>query len=108
MGWGVEDNALYFRARYFDMKVNLNEYNKRYKNSNTSEAAKYFHIFNDIKDDNRINHGRNNQKYNFKLGNWSEEKQNTSIFNSGLNNLKYEILEKKYITDYVEIIKVII
>jgi len=100
-GWGVEDRALYNRAKYFDIKIRFNIITK------TKEALDNFKIFDDKNDRIRDNlfTGKTEFEYRLfdKLGN---NEKYAHIFSSGLNNLKYDILERKNLAHNVEIIKV--
>ena len=100
-GWGAEDIALKNRANYFNIKIyktikahHLGHSNKCagiYKNEN-------YIIFNNINDRIMINNSKNIEKYN--LNNYHDNIVN--IKNSGLNNIKYEIINKQKINDYIE------
>lgn len=108
-GWGAEDIALKYRANYFNITVKKNIRADSQKNGFTINNCKineydHFKIFNDINDRNGINNGRNISKYN--LSHMNSEQKLNNINSSGLNNLKYKILETKDITDYTELIRV--
>jgi len=100
-GWGVEDRALYNRAKYYGYNILFNII------SRTSEAKKYFHIFENINDRKKDNnfHIKTHIEYNI-FHTLPNDKKNTHIMSSGLNNLEYTILGKKEIEEDVEWIKV--
>ena len=96
-GWGVEDKALQNRAEYYNVTIS--------KNITTSDERryKYFLRFDDVNDREKLDQHKkwyNEYKRFEKLENKEEY-----IKSSGLNTLKYELLDtKKY--ENVEIIKV--
>lgn len=98
-GWGTEDKALQNRAEYYNIKkiANLTS-NKKYPD--------YLLRFNDVNDrENKYTSQNTNKHYhNFQRLNKEQKKQ--EIMSSGLNNVKYTILERKMIHDMVELIKV--
>tara|TARA_B110000858_G_C17761291_1_gene454661 strand:- start:887 stop:1573 length:687 start_codon:yes stop_codon:yes gene_type:complete len=98
-GWGTEDKALQNRAEYYNIKkiANLTS-NKKYPD--------YLLRFNDVDDrENKYTSQNTNKHYhNFQRLNKEQKKQ--EIMSSGLNNVKYTILERKMIHDMVELIKV--
>lgn len=100
-GWGVEDRALYNRAKYYGYNILFNII------SHTSEAKKYFHIFDNINDRKKDNNFqiKTHIEYNI-FHTLPNDKKNTHIMSSGLNNLEYTILGKKEIEEDVEWIKV--
>jgi len=100
-GWGVEDRALYNRAKHFGMNIHYNIF------SNSKEATSMFNRFNNIDDRKRDNNF--SQRTHFEYSMFHEinrEEQYNHIMRSGLNNLEYTILERINLQDDVEIIKV--
>ena len=95
-GWGIEDRALYFRCRMKNINITNNP-NQSFKimphTSNTITYTGEKKLISDMWRDNYIN----------KLANPQKEEM---IMGSGLNNLKYTILDRKMIHDMVEVIKV--
>ena len=95
-GWGIEDRALYYRCRMKNINITNNP-NQSFKiMPHTSNAITYTgekKLISDMWRDNYINKLTNPQKEEMIMG-------------SGLNNLKYTILERKMIHDVVEVIKV--
>lgn len=98
-GWGSEDKALQNRAEYYQIKKEENLTNKE-------EHPNFLLRFNDVDDRNRSNiHINHNKQYN-QFKHLSKEQKLEVIMSSGLNNLKYTIIERKMIHDIVELIKV--
>ena len=95
-GWGIEDRALYFRCRMKNINITNNP-NQSFKiMPHTSNSITYTgekKLISDMWRENYIN----------KLDDTQKEEM---IMGSGLNNLKYTILERKNIHDMVELIKV--
>lgn len=95
-GWGIEDRALYFRCRMKNINITNNP-NQSFKimphNSNAITYTGEKKLISDMWCENYIN----------KLDDTQKEEM---IIGSGLNNLKYTILERKMIHDMVELIKV--
>lgn len=99
-GWGSEDNALQRRAELFSIKICKNYI------QNISLGDNKFKIFNNINDSNKINHKENLSKYSNNFIRLSKDEKIKLTMESGLNNLKYEIIERIDLDKYVEIIKV--
>jgi len=89
-GWGQEDKALQNRAEFKKVYITKNILN------NDPNQNKYLLRFNDVNDRNIY---KGPSMYDIKSS-------NQEILSSGLSNLKYKILERKNINDYVELIKV--
>ena len=89
-GWGHEDKALQNRAEFKKLSIEKNILN------NDPNQSKYLLRFDDIKD--RV--PCRNKNYFNRHSNAQE------ISSNGLNDLKYKILEKRDINDYVELIKI--
>ena len=98
-GWGTEDKALQNRAEYYNIKKITNLTNK-------VEHPLYLQRFNDVDDRERKHTSQNTNKHYQGFQNLNCEQKLQEIMSSGLNNLKYTILERKMIHDIVEIIKV--
>jgi len=98
-GWGTEDKALQNRTEYYNIKK-LTNFTSKMKH------PLYFLLFNDVNDRKTKNllYNTNNQYNKFKT--FNNEKKLQEIMSSGLNNLKYTILEQKMIHDMVELIKI--
>tara|TARA_B110000305_G_C19414566_1_gene627240 strand:+ start:869 stop:1540 length:672 start_codon:yes stop_codon:yes gene_type:complete len=95
-GWGIEDRALYYRCCMKNINITNNN-NQSFKiMPHTSNAITYTggkKLISDMWKSNYIN----------KL---DDKQKKEMIMSSGLNNLKYTILERKMIHDVVEVIKV--
>lgn len=94
-GWGIEDRALYFRCRI--KNINISNQQQKFKiMPHTSNARTYTGINKKYSDMWR-------EKYIDKL---DDKQRDELITQSGINNLKYTIIERKMIDDIVELIKV--
>ena len=100
-GWGCEDKNLYNRATHLNKTIkhfifsndkNVNNYVKRFDNINDRKKSNRFGLI-------------TNFEYNqfIKL---SDKEKNKHVFSNGLNNLKYNILERKEIQKNIEWITV--
>jgi hypothetical protein len=98
-GWGTEDKALQNRAEYYNIKKITNLTDK-------VEHPLYLIRFNDVNDRELKNISQNTNKHYTKFNTLNNEQKIQEIMSSGLNNLKYTILERKMIHDMVELIKV--
>lgn len=98
-GWGAEDKALQNRAEYYNI-------NKITNLKNDKKYPLYFLRFDDIKDQNLINHPKNRHQHYVLFNRYNDKQKKDNILSSGLNNIQYEILERKNIHNIVEIIKV--
>tara|TARA_B000000557_G_C20735691_1_gene426263 strand:- start:157 stop:846 length:690 start_codon:yes stop_codon:yes gene_type:complete len=100
-GWGIEDRALFYRCVIMNKKISPNY-------SNTFNFKKLPHPFNGNNTHPDNYNGKNsiseNENNIFKSNNY--EKQIKHIMSSGLNNLKYKIVDRRQFNDYVEFIKV--
>ena len=98
-GWGVEDRALYFRSKIRRYSINWAKKNREFKilphraNNTPEKKPKNHHKISKMWRDEYIN----------KL---SLEEKEEMIIDSGINNLEYDILERKNINSFVEVIKV--
>lgn len=95
-GWGIEDRALYFRCIIKNIQITDNKTQIFKIMPHTSNSQKYTgekKILSDIWSQDYIN----------KIDN---KKKEDMIMTSGLNNLKYTILERKMLHNMVELIKV--
>lgn len=100
-GWGTEDKALQNRAEYYNIK-------KITTLTNKEEHPLYLLRFNDINDREMKYMHQNLIQHYTKFGTLDNVQKLKEITSSGLNNLKYTILERKIIHDVyeVELIKV--
>ena len=98
-GWGVEDKALQNRAEYYNIKKITNLTNKK-------SHPEYLLRFDDVNDRIKSNHNKNAHHHYKLFRRLDSKKKIQGIMSSGLNNLKYTILERKMIHDIVEIIKI--
>jgi len=100
-GWGVEDMVLLNRANFHKINVSKNVLSK------TQDSIEKFKIFND-------NHNRSTEKIDEKtdfeyrkykyLSNDEKILHNEKL--GGINNLKYSIIKKDNISDYITFISV--
>jgi len=100
-GWGAEDKALENRRVFFNIEREIIFLHHK-KNINN----KNFICFDDVNDRNSLNHPKNYQLQYIDFKNLNTEQKKKEIFNSGLNNINYQILERKKINKILEIIKV--
>ena len=98
-GWGTEDKALQNRAEYHNIKKITNL-------TSVQEYPEYLRRFNDVDDREKTFVSQNTFKHYTAFQRLNREHQQKQILSSGLNNLKYSILERKNIHDIVELIKV--
>jgi len=98
-GWGTEDKALQNRAEYYNIKKITNLTSDR-------EHPLYLKRFYDVNDSVTTNVPENTQKHYHTFNKLNSEQKLKEIMSSGLNNLKYTILERKMVHDLVEVIKV--
>lgn len=99
-GWGTEDKALQNRAEFYKITIQKNII------SNSELEKTSFTIFND-------NHNRTHENLSHKTDfeyrffhHLANKEKETHILNSGLNNLSYNVIERKQINDFIEHIKV--
>lgn len=97
-GWGCEDKALQNRTEYFDII-------KTTSLMNNKNHPEYLVRFNDINDREFKNHKTNHHKHYLLFKKLNKKQQLQVIMSSGINNLKYTIIEKIKINT-IEIIKV--
>jgi len=99
-GWGSEDDALKHRSEFFGYKkIPIMKQPGGFD-------PQYLLRFYDIYDRDPSNWKSNLDKYHFKYIRLNKEQKKELIFQSGLNNLKYEILERENLTNNTEKIKV--
>ena len=98
-GWGTEDKALQNRAEYYNLKKITNL-------TNIVNHPLYLLRFNDVNDRETKHTLHNTNKHYTQFKTLNNETKLKEIMSSGLNNLKYTILERKMIHDMVELIKV--
>ena len=95
-GWGIEDRALYYRCCMKKYKITDNK-NQSFKiMPHISNAITYINGKKEISD-------MWSQNY---IDTLNEKQKEEMIMGSGLNNLDYNILERKNIHNMVELIKV--
>ena len=97
-GWGAEDSALQRRAEYFNIS-------KKTFLLNNKKHPKYLTQFDDIDDRKKQNNIKNVEKYSRSFHTKNDTEKKHLIYNSGLNNIKYKVLNKTIINK-VEIITV--
>lgn len=95
-GWGIEDRALYFRCCMKNVNITNNPNQSFNNRPHKSNNEKYVGEKKQISD-------MWLQPYIDKLDDKQKEEM---IMSSGLNNLKYTIIERKMIDNMVELIKV--
>lgn len=100
-GWGSEDKALENRRVFFNIEREIIFLHHK-KNINN----KNFICFDDVDDRKPLNYQKNHQFHFVTYNNLDQKQKKEAIFNSGLNNINYQILEKKKINNILEIIKV--
>lgn len=102
-GWGVEDKALQNRVELAGIPICKIFFH------NSPELLKWFDIKNDI--DDRIKDREFQMKTHFEYDTFKylpKEQKNKYVMISGLNTLKYEILNRVQLYDCVDLIKVIL
>lgn len=98
-GWGTEDKALQNRAEHFGVKKEANMLSNR-------EYPDYILKFNDVNDRNKFNESSNNLAHYVIWPKLDSATRLRLILSSGLNNIKYKVLERKNLSDITELIKV--
>lgn len=98
-GWGTEDKALQNRSEYFNI-------NKITNLTNAMQHPLYLLRFDDVNDRVSKLYSQNMHKHYKAFHNLNNEQKYQEIMSSGLNTIKYTILERKMLTDMVEVIKV--
>ena len=98
-GWGTEDKALQNRSEYYNI-------NKITNLTNNMKHPLYLLRFNNVNDKETRHLALNSKKHYKTFKNLNNEQKLQEIMSSGLNNLKYTILERKMIHNIVELIKV--
>jgi hypothetical protein len=100
-GWGSEDKALENRRLFFNIEreIIFLHHKKNINNEN-------FICFDNVNDRKTLNHQKNHQFHYIDYNNLDSKQKKEIIFNSGLNNISYQILEKRKINQMLEIIKV--
>jgi hypothetical protein len=100
-GWGTEDKALQNRSEYYNINKRIT-----FINNNKSLINDYFICFNDVNDRETKHISHNTNKHYTVFNTLNSEQKLQEIMSSGINNVKYTILERKMIHDMVELIKV--
>lgn len=100
-GWGVEDKALQNRAETYDKKISKNILN------NDPQRFNFFTIRNDISDAIRSGdfHFRTEFEYNI-FHRLAYSDRVYCVRTSGLNTLKYNVIERRQLDTDVDLIKV--
>jgi len=98
-GWGAEDKALQNRAEYYNIKKITNL-------TNNVEHPEYLLRFNDVNDREKKNYSKHYNDHYVIFTKLTNSQKEQMIMSSGLNNIKYNVIEKKNIHDIVELIKV--
>lgn len=99
-GWGIEDRILKNRSDFLKLKKQSNFiYHK-------DNPDKNFIIFNDAEDRKLPKNFNKNTKYHYnKYQNLSNNEKHKYVFDSGLNNINYTIIEKNNLNSYIDHIK---
>ena len=106
-GWGVEDGALMQRAQTFGIRSSRIVIQNKIKKILTPLAKETFTVnLYGARSFCKVNYMKNEWKHIKGFRYLSRENKVNFIMESGLNNLKYTIIEKKNINDYIELIKV--
>lgn len=96
-GWGIEDRALFYRAKIMDASISpLYNNNNLFTRLNHKSNAEHY-----TGDKKKIS-DLENEIYNCN----NKDRQLKHIMSSGLNNLDYTILERTELEPHVELIKV--
>lgn len=98
-GWGAEDKALQNRVQHYNIRINKNL-------KNNKSHPEYLLRFDNIDDRDSSNHEKN-RIFQYELyPRLSNTEQNKEILRTGLNNIEYEIVERKKLNNIVELLKV--
>ena len=104
-GWGIEDRVMYYRHKILNKNCRDSNYGLQ-KNKKNIIFLPHKHNGNNTHPNNYSSKNNISDNENKIYNSNNLELQKKHIMSSGLNNLKYKILEKKNINDYIEIIKV--
>lgn len=102
-GWGVEDKALQNRAELKGIPISKIFYH------DSTEMPLWFEIKNDV--DDRVKDREFQMKTHFEYDTFKYlpvEHKSRYVMVSGLNTLKYEVLYRETLSEYVDVIKVAI
>jgi hypothetical protein len=100
-GWGVEDKALQNRVELAGIPISKIFYH------NSPELQQWFQIKNDV--DDRVKDREFQLKTNFEYDTFKylpDAQKARYVMISGLNTLKYEVLYRESLSEYVDLIKV--
>lgn len=100
-GWGVEDKALQNRAELAGIPISKIFYH------DSPELTQWFEIKNDV--DDRVKDREFQMKTHFEYDTFKYlpvEQKSRYVMISGLNTLKYEVLYRETLSEYVDIIKI--
>lgn len=101
-GWGAEDSVLQDRTRFYNITKTT------FLVSDKTNKKRYLTRFNDVHDRIKTYHLQNLRKYHSGFGKRTKSEQIALIKSSGLNNIKYNIKERKQLHPIVELIQVVI
>ena len=91
-GWGNEDKSLQNRTEYYNI-------NKITNLTNKYEHPEYILRFNDVDDRDKSNINENWYNNYVLFNKLNNEQKKELIMSSGLNNLEYNVIERKMIHD---------
>lgn len=95
-GWGIEDRALYFRCFIKKVHITNNPHESFKIIPHTSNVTNYTNLKKEISNMWTIDY----------INKLDDKEKDEMIMGSGLNNVKYTVLERNMIHDIVELIKV--
>ena len=101
-GWGSEDGALRVRTEIFNIK-----FQPHFLVTTKERDDQHFRCFNDEQERVKSNQRQNSKKYvkaaqTDKFRSLSKEQQHNFVFQSGLNNIEYKIIERCQLGTFVE------
>jgi hypothetical protein len=97
-GWGIEDRALFYRAYIKNIPIECNKLHQFGSLHHKSNAEVYVNDKHQISEIWRKSH----------IDALNDVEKNNLINESGINNLKYETIERNQINESMEIIKVFV
>lgn len=101
-GWGSEDGALRIRTEILKLK-----FQPHFLVTTKERDDQHFRCFNDQQERVKTNQRQNSKKYvkaaqTDKFKSLSKEQQQKFVFESGLNNIEYKIIERYQLDIFVE------
>lgn len=101
-GWGSEDGALIIRTEIFKLK-----FQPHFLVTTKDRDDQHFRCFNDQQERDKSNQKQNSKKYvkaaqTDKFRSLSKEQQQKFVFQSGLNNIEYKIIDRSQLGIFVE------